>query len=326
MRVTRQLPSMRLALALVLVFGLSAQASAQTTCDTDPQRVFFQPTVNPTQLNKLLARLGDKQVDIGRVPVTLPGLCTDHQMSLRTGSVTLPFGNSPFIVTPSQGSIRVDLMLNGPFVFGLDGSTYRGVNCSSDCVIDVPYIGEIFNGCDVEEFIVGPVLRSINASAGFDDMNISQRADTCVLGDCKAVHPLESTNANIINFDVDLTGFGSCGVFLDFPEPIPDLNFDPCAGLDPLIESLLEPELEGAIEDVFVNRKGAGTLIQVFSFQIVRDGCANIAEVKNCKAAQTASVAGLLRGPRNPALSAALYLLPLGLVGGLVFRVRRRRI
>ncbi len=246
-------------------------------------------------------------------------------MSLRTGSVTLPFGDAPFTVTPTFGSIRVDLALSGPFVFGLDGSTYRGVNCDSSCVIEIPYIGEIFNGCDIEEFIVGPVLRTIDASAGFDDLNITQRADTCVLGDCTAVHPLESTNANLVNFDVDLTGFGSCGVHLDFPDPFPDLDFDPCQGLDPLIESLLEPELESAIEDVFVNPQGAGTLIQVFSREIKKDGCADIPEVKNCKAGQTASVAGLLRAPRNPALSAALYLLPLGLVGGLVFRVRRRR-
>jgi len=325
MRITRRILPKRQALAAFLVFGLSTQVSAQTQCDTDPQRVLFTPTVDPTLINKLLQRLRDKDVDIGAVPVTLPGLCTDHQMSLRTGSVNLPFGSSPFVVTPSRGSIRVDLMLSGPFDFGLDGSTYQGVNCDSFCVIEVPYIGEIFNGCDIEEFIVGPVLRSINASAGFDDLNVTQRADTCVLGDCTAVHPLESTNANVINFDVDLTGFGSCGVHLDFPDPFPDLDFDPCQGLDPLIESLLEPELENAIEDVFVTRDGKGTLIQVFSKQITKDGCADIPEVKNCKAGQTDSVAGLLRAPRNPALSAALYLLPLGLVGGLVFRVRRRR-
>jgi len=323
MRVTNRIPPRRLALALMLVFGLSTEALSQTQCDTDPQRVFFEATVNPTQLNKLLARLGDREVDIGNVPVTLPGLCTDHQMSLGTGPVTLPFGTSPFTVTPAPGTLRVDLMLVGPFNFGLNGRTYRGTNCHSECVIEVPYLGEIFNGCDIEEGIVGPVLRSINASAGFDDLNISQRADTCVLGDCTAVHPLESTNASLINFDVDLTGFGSCGVFLDFPDPIPDLSFDPCQGLDPLIESLLKPELENVIEDVFVTRAGEGTLIKVFSFQIRKDGCADIPEVKTCKQAQT--VAGLVRGPRNPALSAALYLLPLGLVGGLVVRVRRRR-
>jgi hypothetical protein len=325
MRITGRIPPKRVALAAFLVLGLSTQASAQTQCDLDPQRVLFQATVDPTQINKLLQRLGDRNVNIGVVPVTLGGLCTDHQMSLRTGAVTLPFGNAPFVVTPSQGSIRVDLTLSGPFVFGLDGSTYRGVNCDSFCVIEVPYLGEFFNGCDIEEFIVGPLLRTIDAGASFDDLNITQRADTCVLGDCTAVHPLESTNVDAVNFDVDLTGFGSCKVELDFPDPLPDLEFDPCQGLDPLIESLLEPELESAIERVFVTRDGKGTLIQVFSFQITKDGCADIPEVKNCKAGQTAPIAGLTRAPRNPALSAALYLLPLGLVGGLVFRVRRRR-
>jgi hypothetical protein len=189
----------------------------------------------------------------------------------------------------------------------------------------VPYLGVVFNGCTVEETIVGPVLGLLDASAAFDDLTVSQRADTCVLSDCTAVHPLEATSANLIGFDVDLTGFGTCGVFLDFPDPIPDLSFDPCQGLDPLIEALVEPELEDAIEGIFVDQQGAGLLIQVFSWDIVRDGCADIPEVQRCRDAAATATAGLLRGPRNPALSAILYILPLGLVGGLVFRVRRRR-
>ena len=106
MRFTPPVPPKRLALAAFLVLGMCSQAVAQTQCDVDPQRVLFTPTVDPTQINKLLARLGDKDVDIGTVPVTLPGLCTDHRVNLRTGSVTLPFGSSPFAVTPSRGSRR----------------------------------------------------------------------------------------------------------------------------------------------------------------------------------------------------------------------------
>ncbi len=325
MSLTRRIPPKRLALAAALVLGLATEASATTQCDTDPNAVFFQATVDPTQLNKLLSRLGDKQIKVASAPLVLPGLCTDHQLTVQAGSLTLPFGNAPFTVTPTRGSIRVDLALTGPFVFGVDGGTYKRVNCDSSCVIDIPYLGEIFNGCKIEAGIVGPVLKTLSSSARFDTLNVSQRADTCVLGDCTAVHPLETTSTNLGNFRIDATGIGSCEVSLDFPDPFPDLSFDPCRLFDPLLEDLVQGQLEDSIGKVFVNKKGEGVLIKVFSRQIIKDGCSDIPEVKQCKQAQPTTFAGFLRGPQNPALNAALYILPLGLVGGLVVRVRRKR-
>lgn len=312
-----------LALGLIGVIVLAPVAFAQTVCDTPDKRVDFTPTVDPTSLNNLLSRLGTVQITPKNDPaITLPGLCTDHQISLATGNIGFDAGSSPFMVTPGFGTIQVALDIPGPFQVGFDGGNYQAVNCASVCVVDIPYLGELFNGCEIEQFVVEPVLSLLHANVSWDQVDVVQVADTCVLNDCTAVHPLEFSNTNLVNFDVDLTGFGSCGI--SFPPPLDFLgSFDPCDGIDPLIAGLLEPVLEDLFGGVFVNRQGAGTLVKAFSFQIVRDGCFPIQEVKDCRAAQTA-VAGTMRAPNSPILNAFLYLVPLGFVGGLSLRVRRK--
>ncbi len=311
------------ALAAALL-GAAPSATAQTVCDTDPNAVPFEATVDPTALNNLLSRLGDIEVPSPGSSLTLPGICVDHRIPVSLGVVGLPLGDAPFTVTPSPGRLQVDLELLGPFEVGVDGGSYQAVNCDSTCRVELPYIGEIFDACAIEAGIVGPVVGLFDASVSWDDIRVTQVADTCVLGDCTAVHPLESTQATLLGFDVDATSFGSCNVCLDFPDPIPDPPcFNPCSGFDPLIEDLLLPVLEDAVADAFVNREGEGTLIQVFSRQIVKDfGCIDIPEVRECEANQP--VAGLLRAPRDHGLNAIFYSLPLALAGVLAFRLRRR--
>jgi len=323
MNARRRLAPKRFALAAAVVF-MSATTSADTVCDSDPNAQPFVATVNADGLNNLLGTIGARSVNIDNVPVRFDGLCTDHQITVSPGFVQLPIADAPFTVTPGDGSIQVDLFVPGPFELGFNGRSYQRVNCDSTCVVELPYIGEVFDGCAIEGGIVGPIVRAINASAGWDDLRISQFGDTCVLGDCTAVHPEEDTTATVFGFDIDLTGFGSCEVRLDFPDPFPDLSLDPCDGLDGLIADLLEPELEKGIAGAFVNKEGRGVLLQVFSFQIVRDGCIPIREVRECRQAQT-PVAGLIRTPRSRVLNAALYLVPIGIVGGIVLRTRRRR-
>jgi hypothetical protein len=302
---------------------IGATTSADTVCDSDPNAKDFLATVNADGLNNLLAAIGASNVNIGGVPVQFDGLCTDHEITLNTGFLRLPIADAPFTVTPSTGSIRVDLFVPGPFELGFNGRSYRRVNCDSACVVEIPYIGEVLDGCAIEGGIVGPVVGLINASVGWDDLTVSQIGDTCVLGDCTAVHPEEFTNATIHGFDVDLTGFGSCEIV--FPPPLDVIfpPFDPCDGFDGLIADLLEPTLEDKIGDAFVNNQGTGVLLQVFSFQIVRDGCIPIKEVRDCRNAQPQG--GLIRAPRNRFLNAALYLVPLGIVGGVALRSRWRR-
>jgi hypothetical protein len=310
--------------ASLLVLGRAPSGQAGTVCDTDPKAVPFEATVNPTSLNKLLARLGNQKVRTPNVNFTLPGLCVDHQIPIATGVTSLPFGDAPFMVTPASGSIQVDLTLAGPFAIGIDGGRYRAVNCDSSCVIELPYIGVIFNGCDIESGLVKPVLSVLSANASWDDIHVSQVADTCVLGDCTAVHPLEGSSVSLTNFDVNLVAGGTCNVFLDFPDPIPDIGpFDLCAGIDSEIADLLRPVLEDQFNGVFVKKTGGGLLIDVFSNQIVKDfGCVPIPEVRNCKKAPP--VAGLVRSPRDYGLNALFYSLPLGVAGVLSLRLRRR--
>jgi hypothetical protein len=318
-------PSLRwLALAAaVAVLAPARAAQATTACDTDPKRVLFQPTVDPTALNKLLARLGNKQVRTPNINFTLSGLCVDHQIPISTGVTSLPLGNTPFTVTPALGSITVGLDLQGPFEVGIDGGRYRAVNCDSSCVIELPYVGEVFNGCDVESAIVKPVLSTLQANVSWDDIHVTQTADTCVLGDCTAVHPLESSTVSLTNFDVNLIAGGSCRVFLDFPDPIPDIGpFDLCAGIDSLIADELRPVLEDVFNGVFVKRDGGGLLIDVFSNQIVKDfGCIPIPEVRECRKASP--VAGMVRSPRDYGLNALFYSVPLCVAGVLALRRRR---
>jgi hypothetical protein len=310
-----------------LLLGLVPASHAQTVCDTDPNAVPFEATVDPTTLNKLLARLGTIDVRPPSSALTLGGICVDHEIPVTLDLLVLPVGQSPFTVTPSLGRLEVGLDIPGPFEVSLDGGNYRAVNCDSSCVIELPYVGEIFNGCSIEAAAVRPVLSLLNVGVSWDDIRVTQVADTCVLGDCTAVHPLESTQVSLTGFDIDATGFGSCGFTLDFPPPFDflDVTFDPCDGIDPLLTGLIRPLIEDAVEGGFVNREGEGVLIKVFSRQIVRDGCADIPEVRECKANQPPTdTAGLIRSPRDHGANGILYSLPLMVAVGLTIRLRRR--
>jgi hypothetical protein len=293
-------------------------------CDTDPNAVPFEATLDPASLNKLLAKLGTLNVRPPNTALTLSGVCVDHQIPITLNVLPLNVGASPFTVTTSPGSVTVSLDVPGPFEVGVDGGNYRAVNCDSSCVLDVPYLGVLFNGCSVESAIVRPILGILNASAQWDDVRITQVADTCVLGDCTAVHPLESTSVSLPGFDIDATGFGSCEVCLDFPDPFPDLGcLDPCDGIDPILTSLIRPVIEDAVEGAVVNRQGEGVLIKVFSKQIVKDGCADIPEVRECKN-PTLTQTGTTRGPDDRGLHGLLYSVPLFVAVGLTLRLRRR--
>jgi len=185
-------------------------------------------------------------------------------------------------------------------------------------VLSVPYLGELLNGCDFEAAIVRPIFGAFNASASWDDIHATQIADTCVLGDCKAVNPLSSSSVNLTSFSVNVAG--SCQFCL--PDPI-SLCFDPCDGLDGLISPLVEGVLEDTVNGAIVKRDGSGLLINVFARQIVKDGgCQDIPEVKECKA--NPPVAGVIRTPRDHGLNALFYSLPIGLASVLALRLRRR--
>jgi len=306
----------------VCLLGFTPAARAATECDTATGAVDFQATVNPAPLNKLLASLGDQDIDLGGgVTVAFQGLCVRHEFVAFAELFSIPIGQAPFTVTPSPGALQVDLSVLGPFNVGMGTRQYASSSCDSTCVVEIPYIGEVFNGCSIESGLVGPVVAGWSLSASWDDILVTQVADTCVLGDCSAIHPLESTTADVVNFDI--SGFGSCNISLDFPDPLPDLSLDICAEVDSLIASLLVGPMEDLIENIFVTPDGKGLLIEVFHRDIIKDGCNDIPEVRACWNPVAAST-GQIRGPRSRGLNMAFYALPLALAFGLTLRLRRR--
>ena len=319
---------MRRAALALLTLGVLSLAPIPTVhatqCDTDPTAEPFESSVDESAINSLIGLVDPPVVDLSDgVNFDFPGLCTDHRVNLFASLFAVPIDGPPFMVTPSPGSIEVNLFL-GPFSTAVGTRDYTGINCSSWCVVEIPYTGLTFSGCDIEEAIVGTVFDDQTASASWTDTNLTQVADTCILtGDCSVLHPLEFNDANLLGFDVDATGFADCEVCIDFPDPIPDPPcLNPCAGLDPLIELVLEPLLESALESAIVDGEGNGLLIEIFSKQIAKDffGCIDDPAVKACK---QNSVAGL-SGTGTRTFSAVLYLLPLALAGGLALRLRRR--
>ena len=319
----------RLALfAAVSLVGSIPAAQAQTTiCDTDPNAVPFEATIDASRLNDLLARLGNVDAPPPSTPpaLTLPGVCVDHRIPITLPSLRLPVGESAdlFTVETSPGQVTAHLDLLAPFNFEIDGANYQAVNCDSTCVIEVPYLGEIFDGCAIEAGAVGPVLGLlVDVGVSWDSTHVTQTADTCVLGDCTAVHPLTSTQVTLSNFDVDATGFGDCGFC--FPAPLDFLGcLNPCDGIDGLLGSLTQPAVESMVEAAFGLPPAEGLLIRVFSRDIVRDGCMDIPEVRECRN-PTSVETGQIRSPRDHGLNGVLYSLPLAVALGLTVRLRRR--
>ncbi len=311
------------AFVCLTLFGPTQPARATTVCDTDTGAVDFQATVNPDPLNDFLASQGDQNIDLGGgVTVGFQGLCVRHEFVAFADLFAISLGQAPFNVTTSLGAIQVDLNLQGPFTAGLGTRGYASTSCDSTCVVEIPYVGEIFNGCSIESGLVGPIVSGWNLMASWDDVNVTQIGDTCVLSDCTAVNPLESTTASVANFGI--SGFGSCNISLDFPDPLPDLSIDICAEADSLIASLVVGLMESEIENIFVTPEGGGVLIDVLHRDIVMDGCRDIPEVTACKGTATAS-AGQIRPPNDRGLNMAFFAVPLALAGGLTLGLRRRR-
>jgi hypothetical protein len=312
-------------LLLPALLLLAPVARATTQCDTDASATPFESTVDESVINALISTLDPPAVDLSSgVNLDFPGLCTDHRVNLYAALFAVPIEGAPFNVTPFNGGIAVDLFL-GPFSTSIGTRNYTGINCSSTCVVEIPYTGITFNGCSIESAIVRPVVNNQVASASWTDTDITQIADTCILsGDCSVIQPLEVNNVNLVGFDVDATGFGDCEVCIDFPDPFPDPPcLDPCAGLDPLIEALLEPVFENAFEGALVDENGNGVVVEIFALQIAKDffGCFDDPAVRECKRnLPLASAAGAGRS-----FNAVFYLLPLALAGGLAFRLRRRK-
>jgi hypothetical protein len=321
----------RLALSFVLLVtvGFGSSASA-TVCQDDPNAVDFEATVNPETVENFLSALGQLDILPDQINITIPGLCTDHRISIDMALFALITDAAPFMVSPVPGSIVVETDLVGPYAIGIDGDNYMGVNCSSSCQVEIPYIGGIFDGCAIESGIVGPILGLLNVGASWDSVALAQGADTCVTGECKAVHPTTFSDSSLTNYDVDLTGFGACEICINLPDPLPDLGcFDPCDGFDPIIESLTEDAVTDFVSGSFTDSEGEGILIKALTFEIRFDnGCMKIPEVQACQDAMApaeSQEASLVPSSPRSAMIAAFYLAPVALGLFIVRRLERRK-
>jgi len=283
---------------------------AATQCDTDPAAVPFQATVDPSLLNDYLTSLPN--VPVGKTyPVGFGGICVDHRLDIvLAGSAATQ--QSAFLVTPSLGALQVQLYL-GVLNGSLAVQNYRTINCGGFGCFDWV--------CAAEEAAVRAMIGSFNGSVSASSVQVTQLADTCVLGDCTAVHPLDSTTATVAGFNLNV--LGSCEVcFLDW-------CLDPCSFINHAIRDLIDwlVDIGDLIAGFFVADDGTGVLINIFANDIVKDGCLPVSEVIQCRraGAPAPAVAGFVRAPRGGGLNALLYAVPLFLAIGAIVRLRRRR-
>jgi hypothetical protein len=289
---------------------------ATTSCDTDPNAVPFEPTVTPALLNTFLKN--NPNVAVSKpFDINFGGVCVDHHLHMLM-SAAAATQNSSFLVTPSPGALQVLLNL-GALSGTLAVQTYDSTGCATLCPQFL---------CDTEESLLRTVVEGADGTVSASSVQITQTADICVLGDCTAVHPLDSTFASMNGFRMEL--FGSCNHCVD---PCPffscEICVNPCSGLDSAITGFTNwlVDISGLLAKAMVNPDGSGTLIDIFSSGIVSDGCLPISEVTECRraGAQAPTLAGLARPPKGRGASTVLYFVPLLVAVGAIVGLRRRR-
>jgi hypothetical protein len=343
---------------LVLLFGLAVlfcacgSVQAETTCDTDPAAVFYEPTVDPATLNSLLGLIGNVPIDVSE-PVEFDGLFNTHSLIVDV-STSLDLSGVTFLVTPDVGSLTVSLHLPGiqdaglilniehdvcwgePYTSCQD--EYNGCNtqcgvvqnaCLAACGINFTCIAGCYasgvacsgqclvdNGncglCGTENGILDSVINGTPATLSFTDATVTQTADVCVSGTCAAIHPLEGTEAVVNGLHLQL---------FDTSDPTWGSLFQT---LNDLINSLFQnsTDIGDAITGAFEDDDG-GLLIEVFSQEIGSDGCTPVKEVTDCLAGgcSTLHPEGAAKN-RSPGV--LLYGLPVALLFALILRRRKR--
>jgi hypothetical protein len=330
-----------LLLASILALGLSPGVRATTECDTDPQAIPYQPTVDPSLLNAVLNLLGEIDVDYTFSPGI--SLLYDHTLNLTVNS-PINLEGVDFLVTTGVGSIEVELDLPAwaaDMSIAIDHAPCRDCgaehsSCMAGCDADYDacctyplcelICGPIWTACQAgcltlrglceadvllcqgEAAGIDLLLDGATAGVGFDSATITQTADVCVNGSCEAIHPVESTDANIVGFHLQL-----------LPEGDP-LGIG--AWLNDIISDLLD--WFGAIDALMRDFFDGGALISPFASDIKKDGCIPVQEVIDCNTAGCSTVdePRELMGRRA---SVVFYAVPVAVLFGLILWRRRGR-
>jgi hypothetical protein len=306
-----------LVLAGILALGLSPGVGATTVCDTDPDATPYQPTVDPVLLNGVLNFLGEIDVNLPfEVDIEL---LYDHTLILALDSA-INLRGVDFMVTTEPGSIEVELALpawEADMTISIDHDPCRDCDAEYDECCTYPFC-EVPCGaawllcepdmlaCQGEAAGIEFLLDGATAGVSFSSATVTQTADVCVNGSCEAIHPVESTNANMTGFHLQLLPEGDA------------LGIG--AWLNDVISGLLDwlGAIDGIMEDFFED----GALINPFARDIKNDGCMPVQEVIDCKTAGCSTV----NQPREDMARSAnvvFYALPVAVLFGLVFWRRR---
>ena len=226
-----------LLLAGILALGLSPGVRATTECDTDPAAIPYQASVDPSLLNGVLNLLGEVDVNL---PFAVPiDLLYDHTLNLTLDSA-INLRDVDFMVTTDLGSIEVELALPAwetDMTITIDHAPCRNCgaeldDCEDDCSDDYddcctyplcelvcgPIQGVCLAACGAEWLVcegdvvlcqgeaagIDVLLDGATAGVSFNSATVTQTADVCVNGTCEAIHPVESTDANMVGFHLQL--------------------------------------------------------------------------------------------------------------------------
>jgi hypothetical protein len=306
-----------LLLAGILALGLSPGVRATTKCDTDPDAISYQPSVDPSLLNSVLNLLGEIDVDFTFGPGI--SLLFDHTLNLTVNSA-INLEGVDFLVTTGVGHIEVDLALPawaGDMTITIDHAPCRNCDaeynacctypfCQVPCGIEWGLCEPVMLACQGEAAGIDFLLDGATAGVGFNSATVTQTADVCVLGNCEAIHPVESTDANMTGFHLrllpegDLLGIGEW--------------------LNGVISSLLDwfGAIDSTIEDFFEG----GALINPFARDIKNDGCMPVQEVIDCRTGGCSTV-NQPRETMGRSANVVFYALPVAILFGLILWRRR---
>ncbi len=184
--------------------------------------------------------------------------------------------------------------------------------CNLDCHGDKIWCDSVLGRCIFERDLLNNLIDEHTVGISYMESTVSQVADVCVTGACRAIAPHESTTVDLVGFHVRY-----------FPQE-DDLGFGVWLNnhVTGFVYSMVDPR--DLIEDAVVDEdRGVGLLVGAFGLEIMNDGCAPAPEVQACRG-------GACSIPTSPEVSTRqgasilLYSLPLLVMGGLILWKRRR--
>ncbi len=186
--------------------------------------------------------------------------------------------------------------------------------CLASCDFDKAGCDFNVGFCRFERDFLDAFIDEHQIGMSYAQSTVTQVADVCVTGSCRALAPHASTNVNLVNYHIEY-----------FPEDPRD-TWGIIENLNNMITefSLGEANPEDIIADMVVDEdRGVALLVSAFGLEIMNDGCAPAAEVQACRGGACSIGTSSDLSARKGA-SILLYSLPLIVMGGLILWRRRK--